>query len=1634
MSGVMTLQGQFTQTNIFSEVNLPLPDADLAGIQDVRHVVSDIHEITSVRVRLKVTGEFNGDLYGYVRYRNGGLTHICVLLNRPGRTSSNQYGYADSGMEVTFADLASTDIHTYRDAITPPTGTPLAGSWQPDARFVDPMTATTTSPRTVFLSEFNGLNAGGEWTLFLADADQGATNFLNGWGLEITGKAMPEIVWTNPAAIVYGATLGAEQLNATANVPGTFTYTPPAGTILTANNSHWLSVTFVPDDTDSYVQAAASVTQQVLPQTLTITAGNTNKTYGNTLMFAGTEFTATGLLNGDIVTNVTLLSAGTVAPAPTGNYEVVPIEAAGQGLGNYTIHYEAGTLVVGPAALLVHADEASRPYGQTNPAFTASFTGLVNGEVASVLDGELVFHTLAETNSPVGEYAIEPGGLTATNYTLTYSNGTLTITVAALTVGADPVFRAYGETNPPLTGTLIGVQNGENITATFQTPAETSSPAGEYPITPALNDLDGKLVNYSVSTNLGTLTVIPAALLVKADDSSRAYGQTNPIFTAAISGFVNGEDASVLGGELGFQTLAETNSPVGNYAIEPGGLSATNYALTFSNGTLTVTAVNLRISADAVTRSYGATNPPLTGTLAGVQNGDNLTAIFQTAADTNSPVGDYLIFPVWQDPDGKLGNYAVLTNFGTLTVTAAALLVQADDCTRAYGRTNPVFTASLSGWVNGEDASVLGGELLLGTAADTNSPPGKYTIESSGLMATNYALTFSNGALTVTVADLTVSADSVFRPYGTTNPPLTGTLTGVQNGERITVTFHTVAVTDSPVGEHPITPAFDDPDGKLVNYTVSTNLGTLNITQAVTVAVLGSSANPALLGSWVTLSVGLSPLPPSTGVPTGTVQFKVDGADFETPVRLVEGQGSLNSVAIPAGHHLISVEYSGDANFLGTTAELGTMQIINTPPVIMDDVVTRVATQGAKVPVSVLLANDSDADGDTVAFDGAALTSTAGGTIGQTNGWLFYTPPPDFTSNDSFAYTVRDSHGGCATGAVTLAVLPDRGTAARLNLFDLGGGHFRVISDGVPWGNYLIEFTETPQDPSWRMLAVGTADPSGELRAEDAALAGPGARFYRSVYQEGGDVSLPFCLSVVSSTNPAPPGTTVALVARLAKFSGGDAAPSGTVQFQIDGMAYGSPVGVQEGGASLVTSSLAWGEHTVCAEYSGDDHYRSATCLFGFFQVMNNVPVALGDVIQRNPTHGTKYLLNDLLANDSDADGEALTLDAISAATVEGGSLSLAEGWIFYTPPVGFVNADAFTYRVRDSLGATATATVEIAPRVGYEPSANLSIVDLGDGNYHLIFSGVPWRVYNIQYAESLEHPNWQSVATRTADTQGRFEYDDVLPSGTPSRYYRSISDSGAVTASPFRQTVWTNFIAHTNGRSMVMWTERTLPPGWPDTPPVMAWNTNCLLYGLEGFTAISQCNEFQMAPGQIPVTLLTRRHAYVRGHSMGENGLHTYLAGKRVWFCSADNTVVQMTVAAEFIRVDYTAGYDYGILIFTEDVPPSISPVFVMSPADREIYYANTPDLPYLFLGPEQFGNCAAVVPPFVYSIYKGGDSGSPNLIPSPDNKLIMFSGRGTSGLSPQMQADMDFLSLHEGLDPARYQMRRFDWSPWAP
>jgi len=434
--------------------------------------------------------------------------------------------------------------------------------------------------------------------------------------------------------------------------------------------------------------------------TVTYTADPFSRTYGAANpAFTGTQ-SALGLVNGDTLTGVTTGTAS-YATAATSASNIGSYAVTGSGLaansGNYTFTFaqaagNATALTINPASLTVTytADPFSRTYGAANAAFTGtqSATGLVNGDtLAGVTTGAAAYATSATTGSNIGSYAINGTGLSANsgNYNFTFAqaagNATaLTINPASLTVVADPLSRTYGATNPALTYAATGLVNGDTLSGQLATTATSASSVGAYGIT------QGSLAasaNYVLSFTGALLTINPASLTITytADPFSRLYGNANPALTGTQSatGLVNGDTlAGVTTGTAGYATSATTASNVGSYAITGSGLAANsgNYSFTFvqaaGNATaLSVTPRPLSVTADPISRQFGAPNPPLTYVVApatatsGLVNGDGLTGALSTSATAMSPSGDYQILQ---------GTLAASSNYA-FTYTGAILKI-----------------------------------------------------------------------------------------------------------------------------------------------------------------------------------------------------------------------------------------------------------------------------------------------------------------------------------------------------------------------------------------------------------------------------------------------------------------------------------------------------------------------------------------------------------------------------------------------------------------------------------------------------------------------------------------------------------------------------------------------------------------------------------------------------------------------------------------------------------------------------------------------------------------------------------------------------------------------------------------------
>ncbi|HVU35343.1 MAG TPA: MBG domain-containing protein [Opitutaceae bacterium] len=175
--------------------------------------------------------------------------------------------------------------------------------------------------------------------------------------------AASAVSWNPPAAIVYGTALSAAQLDASANVPGSFSYTPSAGTLLHAGANQTLAVAFTPTDGVNYTPSSATVAITVNPAPAAVTLANLRQTYD------GSPHPVTAATVPAGLPLLVTYNGSATAPINAGSYAVV----ASVTDPNY-VGAASDTLVIGQADATIVLSPLTQAYDGTPRAVTATTT------------------------------------------------------------------------------------------------------------------------------------------------------------------------------------------------------------------------------------------------------------------------------------------------------------------------------------------------------------------------------------------------------------------------------------------------------------------------------------------------------------------------------------------------------------------------------------------------------------------------------------------------------------------------------------------------------------------------------------------------------------------------------------------------------------------------------------------------------------------------------------------------------------------------------------------------------------------------------------------------------------------------------------------------------------------------------------------------------------------------------------------------------------------------------------------------------------------------------------------------------------------------------------------------------------
>ncbi len=489
------------------------------------------------------------------------------------------------------------------------------------------------------------------------------------------------------------------------------------------------------------------------------------------------------------------------------------------------------------------------------------------------------------------------------NYSISGSNP---IIIEMLTI-YDKTFEYIGIGNAP---TPTWTNNMDGYAVNFEMPTLNSEVSTYEEVIPATFTKDDESFTAYIPYKY---TIEPVKLKAKVNSTSRTYGEANPNFTITYSGFVNGENESVLTTMPVAKTTASEKSTVGTYPITISGGKAKNYTFEYEKGELTVNKASLGVQVMDVSKVYGSNNPTFNLSYSGLKNEETVPEWstdpkFTTTATKESATGIYDV-TVTCEPK----NYEIISNTpGKLTITKAPLTIKANNASMDYCGTMPAYSYTYSGFVNGDTEDALSTKPSIATEATTTSNAGNYTITPEGAQSNNYDFTYTAGTLTIKQRPLTVKANSASRLYGEENPTFTVEYSGFVNDEteavfEIEPTVSTTATIPSKAGSYDIIVS----GGRAVNYAFIYQNGQLTVTPRPLKAFVGNYERPygqnnptftieyeGLVGNDTGYSLQMQPTARTSATKTsnvGTYDIEVTGG-YSPNYTLSYGSGLLTIV------------------------------------------------------------------------------------------------------------------------------------------------------------------------------------------------------------------------------------------------------------------------------------------------------------------------------------------------------------------------------------------------------------------------------------------------------------------------------------------------------------------------------------------------------------------------------------------------------------------------------------------------------------------------------------------------------------------------------------------------------------------
>jgi hypothetical protein len=977
-------------------------------------------------------------------------------------------------------------------------------------------------------------------------------------------------------------------------------------------------------------------------------AGSISTPLTQTVTKATTTTTLTGTPNPSTQGHAVTFTA-TISPTTVGSFSATGTVTFMDGtttlgtgtLSGGTATFTTSTLTVGSHAITAVYAGDSNFAGSTSMVFnqlvmtnmgTATTTTVTSSLNPANLGQSVTFTAtvapMSGTGTPTGTVVFFDG--TVNLGTGTLNSGQATFTTSALVGGTHSITATYsgdstfaGSTSTPLSQTVNKATTTITVTGTpnpatqgqMVTFTATVSPAsvGSFNATGTVTFMDGTTALGTGMLTAGTATFTTSTLSVGTHSITAVYagdtnfaGSTSPAFnqvintsgTATTTTVTSSLNPSNLGQAVTFTAtvmpMSGTGTPTGTVMFFDGTTSLGTSGLSGGQATLTVSSlapgvhsITARYSGDATfasststainqTVNKAVTFNSVTGSPNPAMQGQAVTF---TATISPSAIGSFNATGTVAFMDGSttLGT-GTLSN-GTATFTTSTLSVGPHSITAVYGG-----DTNFAGSTSAVFTQTINASMTTGTTTTL--------ISSLNPSIQGQAVTF-----TATVA-----------PTSGTGTP-TGTVTfldgsttlgtGTLSGGMATVTVSTLTT-----GSHTITARYNGD----TNFTTSTSTALTQVVNAATGAAtttnLTSSPNPSNLSQAVTFTATVRPTSGS-GTATGTVLF-VEGTTLLGTGTLSNGVATFTTGSLTGGTHMITATYNGDATFAPSTSMVYTQTVnkVSTTTTIVSSVNPSVVNQAVIITATVTVGATSNFtptgvitffDGSTqlgtgTLANGAASFTTTALTVGTHTITATYNGDTNFTSSTSTAVSQVVNKAATTTTVVSSANPSTVGQQVTFTATVTATQSNTAMPSGT-----VTFFDGTTQ------LGTGTLTNGTATFTTTATALTTGSHSITATYS--GDANFNTSTSVVLaqtvnkaattvaltvSPNPAGAGQPVTYTATITASPNSAPGATGTITFVADGGTVLGSATITNNIATLTTSALTVGTHSVVAQYNGD--------------------------------------------------------------------------------------------------------------------------------------------------------------------------------------------------------------------------------------------------------------------------------------------------------------------------------------------------------------------------------------------------------------------------------------------------------------